>query len=64
MSEILQKVSAEKSKIEEHFQYLHQHPGLAFEEDVAAKYIAGKNEILGSAGQLESVREYIKNAKG
>ena len=42
MSEILQKVSAEKSKIEEHFQYLHQHPGLAFEEDVAAKYIAGK----------------------
>ena len=29
-----------------------------------AKYIAGKNQILGSAGQLESVREYIKNAKG
>lgn len=28
-----------------------------------AKYIAGKNEILGSAGQLESVRDYIKNAK-
>ena len=28
-----------------------------------AKYIAGKNKILGSAGQLESVREYIKNAK-
>lgn len=26
-----------------------------------AKYIAGKNEVLGSAGQLESVREFIKN---
>jgi fructose-bisphosphate aldolase class II len=29
-----------------------------------ANYIAGKNKILGSAGQLESVREFIKNAKG
>ena len=29
-----------------------------------AKYIAGKNDVLGSSGQLESVREYIKNAKG
>ncbi len=26
-----------------------------------AKYIAGKNEVLGSAGQLDSVREFINN---
>jgi hypothetical protein len=26
-----------------------------------AKYIAHKNEVLGSSGQLDSVREFIKN---
>ena len=42
MNAIVEQITADKGKIEEHFQYLHQHPGLAFEEDVAAKYIAGK----------------------
>ena len=26
-----------------------------------AKYIAHKNEVLGSAGKLEAVREYLKS---
>ena len=42
MTEILAKVSADKSKIEEHFHYLHQSPGVAFEETVAAEYVAKK----------------------
>ena len=54
-----------------HREYFAEHPdnfdlrpvGKVFMTEYA-KYIAGKNEILGSAGQLESVREYIKNAKG
>lgn len=37
-------------------------PGKVFMAEYA-KYIAGKNQVLGSAGQLESVREFIKNAK-
>jgi len=37
-------------------------PGKVFMGEYA-KYIAGKNKVLGSAGQLESVREFIKNAK-
>lgn len=40
MNAILEKVSADKGSIEQHFHYLHQHPGLAFEENVAAEYIA------------------------
>lgn len=31
----------EQASIEQHFHYLHQHPGLAFEETLAASYIAG-----------------------
>ncbi len=42
MRAILEKLSSGKSAIEHHFQYLHQHPGLAFEENAAASYIAGK----------------------
>jgi len=37
-------------------------PGKVFMAEYA-KYIAGKNQVLRSAGQLESVREFIKNAK-
>ncbi len=54
-----------------HREYFLEHPenfdlrpiGKVFMAEYA-KYIAGKNEILGSAGQLDSVREFIKNAKG
>jgi len=35
-------------------------PGKVFMAEYA-KYIAGKNEVLGSAGQLESVRAFINN---
>ena len=42
MTAILDKVTADKGKIESHFHYLHQNPGLAFEEQTAATYIAGK----------------------
>ena len=42
MTAILEKVNADKGKIESHFHYLHQNPGLAFEEQTAATYIAGK----------------------
>ena len=42
MRAILDKLSSGKTAIEQHFQYLHQHPGLAFEETAAASYIAGK----------------------
>jgi fructose-bisphosphate aldolase class II len=37
-------------------------PGKVFMTEYA-KYIAAKNQVLGSAGQLEAVREFIKNAK-
>ena len=42
MTAILEKVNADKGKIESHFHYLHQNPGVAFEEQTAATYIAGK----------------------
>ena len=42
MKQILDTISAGQAGIQEHFHYLHQHPGLAFEETVAASYIAGK----------------------
>lgn len=42
MNAILNQVSAGQPGISEHFRYLHQHPGLAFEETAAAAYIAGK----------------------
>jgi fructose-bisphosphate aldolase class II len=35
-------------------------PGKVFMAEYA-KYIAHKNEVLGSSGQLDSVREFIKN---
>jgi fructose-bisphosphate aldolase class II len=37
-------------------------PGKVFMAEYA-KYIAGKNQILGSAGKLEEVRAFIKAAK-
>ena len=53
-----------------HREHFAQHPdnfdlrpvGKVFMDEYA-KYIAGKNQILGSAGQLDSVRELIKSAK-
>ncbi|WP_018714754.1 M20 aminoacylase family protein [Brachymonas chironomi] len=42
MKQILDTLTAGQSRIQEHFHFLHQNPGLAFEETVAANYIAGK----------------------
>lgn len=42
MQQILDTMAASQSKIQEHFRFLHQHPGVAFEESVAAQYIAQK----------------------
>ncbi|MBS0467977.1 MAG: amidohydrolase [Proteobacteria bacterium] len=64
MNPILEKVSADKGKIEAHFHYLHQNPGVAFEEQAAAGYIAGKlrewgyevTEGLGKTGVVGQLR--------
>ncbi len=37
-------------------------PGKVFMAEYA-KYIAGKNQVLGSAGQLDAVRQHLQNAK-
>lgn len=41
-TETLDRMTAEQGQIEEHFRFLHQNPGVAFEESVAAGYIADK----------------------
>lgn len=54
-----------------HREYFLEHPenfdlrpvGKVFMSEYS-KYIARKNVVLGSAGQLDSVREYIRNVKG
>lgn len=40
MSELLNKLQAEKDTIQQHFETIHRHPELAFEESDTAKYIA------------------------
>lgn len=40
MNTTLEHVSAGRSQLREHFRFLHQHPGLAFQETEAADYIA------------------------
>ncbi|MGD9774834.1 M20 aminoacylase family protein [Diaphorobacter sp.] len=42
MNAIVQEMVANQGRIQEYFRYLHQHPGLAFEEEVAASFIAQK----------------------
>jgi hippurate hydrolase len=42
MSAILQDLVAAQGSIQEYFHYLHQNPGVAFEENVAASFIAQK----------------------
>ena len=42
MSAILQDLVAAQGSIQEYFHYLHQNPGVAFEENVAAGFIAKK----------------------
>lgn len=41
MTDALERIRAGGARIEDHFHYLHQHPGIAFAEQAAAEYIAG-----------------------
>lgn len=41
MTNALEEIRAARARLEYHFHYLHQNPGGAFAEDVAADYIAG-----------------------
>ena len=42
MTAILQEMTADQGRIQEYFHFLHQNPGVAFEEKVAASFIAKK----------------------
>lgn len=40
MQDLLNKLQAEKATIQQHFEHIHRHPELAFDESQTAKYIA------------------------
>lgn len=49
MESILDEIRQGEKSLSEHFRYLHQNPGLGFEVQTAAGYIAGRLRACGYA---------------